>query len=417
VAELLEVLFVASMQTDEGRFAVVHVAYLNPATLQPSSGYVAIDRYEFVPLDAPISLSARSLTSLASATDPRTSSVVVYPDHTGLLKCHGLLDQGHAYHEFLTFEREELVERPGVFHVAALAPGRIAYYIGYSSTGELRAGERITPPLSVLWRPGPVFASLRIAIGRFVAAAKADAPSEIQSEWDTLTFLPDGNANFVNYIASSWLMGLCRLLLRVRGQRHGGALFLAPSVPVDGVGIKHSLRYDRLARAHRSRAVELGRELVSRRRLWGSGPLDQTPASRTDFATYLVAVNRGREALSAITGAIWFIALLTRVDGCVVATPDLEVAGFGGVIEGTEASPNVWRASDVAATEASLVQVDSSRFGTRHRSMIALCGRVPGGIGFVVSQDGDVRAIAKVGERVVIWENVSLLVNESFGKP
>jgi hypothetical protein len=36
------------------------------------------------------------------------------------------------------------------------------------------------------------------------------------------------------------------------------------------------------------------------------------------------------------------------------------------------------------------------------------CDKVPGSIGFVISQDGDVRAITKVDERLVVFDNLRL---------
>jgi hypothetical protein len=44
----------------------------------------------------------------------------------------------------------------------------------------------------------------------------------------------------------------------------------------------------------------------------------------------------------------------------------------------------------------------------RHRSMIRYCASNEDSVGFVVSQDGDVRAITAVKNHVVVWENVRI---------
>jgi hypothetical protein len=49
-----------------------------------------------------------------------------------------------------------------------------------------------------------------------------------------------------------------------------------------------------------------------------------------------------------------------------------------------------------------------NHFGTRHRSMMRHCAAYPDSVGFVVSQDGDVRAISRVGEQIVLWDNIRL---------
>ena len=40
--------------------------------------------------------------------------------------------------------------------------------------------------------------------------------------------------------------------------------------------------------------------------------------------------------------------------------------------------------------------------------MMRCCAVNPGSVGFVISQDGDVRAMTQVGGQVVLWENIRL---------
>ena len=44
--------------------------------------------------------------------------------------------------------------------------------------------------------------------------------------------------------------------------------------------------------------------------------------------------------------------------------------------------------------------------------MMRYCAKFPNSVGFVISQDGDVRAITKVGERLVLWDNVRLQLHD-----
>jgi len=37
------------------------------------------------------------------------------------------------------------------------------------------------------------------------------------------------------------------------------------------------------------------------------------------------------------------------------------------------------------------------------------CFAHPGSLGFVISQDGDIRAITRVGKNLVMWENLKVL--------
>jgi hypothetical protein len=86
----------------------------------------------------------------------------------------------------------------------------------------------------------------------------------------------------------------------------------------------------------------------------------------------------------------------------------LDVEGFGAEIVFNQIPSEVMIATNPAGTRRGLRKADYNHFGTRHRSMMRYCARVPGSVGFVVSQDGDVRIMTAHKKRVVIWENVRL---------
>jgi hypothetical protein len=87
-------------------------------------------------------------------------------------------------------------------------------------------------------------------------------------------------------------------------------------------------------------------------------------------------------------------------------TPRLEVCGFGVEIT-ADAEPNmVIRALDPECGNREVI--DYAHYGTRHRSMMRYCHAIPGSIGFVISQDGDVRAMLSQGDGVVMWENLKI---------
>lgn len=111
-------------------------------------------------------------------------------------------------------------------------------------------------------------------------------------------------------------------------------------------------------------------------------------------------------------GTIWFISLLTRVDGLVLMTPNLDVQGFGVEIVVSEEPSDVFVADNRLATDERLRNVEYNHFGTRHRSMMRYCSQVPGSIGFVISQDGDVRAMTQVRNKLVVWENIKLQLTD-----
>jgi hypothetical protein len=84
-------------------------------------------------------------------------------------------------------------------------------------------------------------------------------------------------------------------------------------------------------------------------------------------------------------GSLWFVSLLSRVDGLVLMDTSLKVVGFGVEILEDKESKNIWQAGDVHASKTKRRRLDPEDFGTRHRSMMRYCAAVPGSVGFVIS--------------------------------
>ena len=86
--------------------------------------------------------------------------------------------------------------------------------------------------------------------------------------------------------------------------------------------------------------------------------------------------------------------------------PDFTLDGFGGEITVKSGVQELYRASSARAATEGLHSVDPNHFGMRHRSMMRYCDAHPDSVGFVISQDGDIRAFTKVSSKLVMWENV-----------
>jgi hypothetical protein len=112
-----------------------------------------------------------------------------------------------------------------------------------------------------------------------------------------------------------------------------------------------------------------------------------------------------------LDSAIWFVAVLSRVDGLVVMDQELGVEGFGGIIRCQTIPPrdSVFRSHRADPREDALERLDYDHLGTRHQSMMRYCFEHPGTVGFVVSEDGDARAMSSIKGRLIIWENIKLL--------
>jgi len=400
---LFETMYFTSLRTEEGSSLSCHVIWMDPGESDPQHPErLAGDRWTFIPLAEAIPLTVRSLAKLSRASDPRTSSFVVH-GHPGQSLClYGFVDQGNQFYEFINDHTDRTPERPGIFQASIEGVGHLVVHLGYEIIAELRMNELAETPLDVL-SSGPVFQKLRPYVLRHIIEVMGCVGTEafdVDDDWP---------AN----LANTWIASLCRLLLRCQNYRHGGAILISPNRTEAGLNEKYVVSYDRLPRALIRRGTHeiLASAAVRTIRSDYLGHDQESRGGKIPSDLYLDETINGvcvREAANAVDGAIWFVSLLSRVDGLVLLDPTLRVTAFGVEITIADDPGEVYMAADAEGTPEKLIPLDYRHFGTRHRSMIRYCATFPDSLGFVISQDGDVRAVTSVDGRVIVWDNIAL---------
>lgn len=347
------------------------------------------------PFAEPIELTVSNLAKLAAGSDHRSSSIAVYPDKAGRLRIWGLIDQQNRIFEFVRHDTNRGPRQPGDFQAVGLSPGHVRVIHDYQNIAELKVNRLVDKRPDVLWH-GVIAEKLQTTIVPQLRKALRGFPGGSAAD------LEEARA----YHYDKWISCLCRLLLRMRDYRHGGALVIAPRIPSGSLNVKHKINYRRLAEALSSScsheiASSEAADLISK--IPGSEDIPQSL-----YYQRVISDDDGEDAESELDGALWFISLLSRVDGLVLVDHRWHVKGFGVEIKVTDEPRHVYIADAARYSERSLRKCDYTLFGTRHRSMMRLCAVAPGAVGFVVSQDGDVRAITKVGNQVVMWEDIQL---------
>ena len=408
---LFQSLYSASLHSEESRPITFDIVYLNPKNPDPKPPpIIRLQRWKHVRLSKRLPLTVANLIKISKASDPRTSSLAVYHhDKSHKLYLWGLVDQGVQFYEFFNYDSEQGTERPGLFQVGILGPGYIAVLIGYNKIAELRIDQLVLHSLDVFYH-GPIKQRLTPGIKKYLQNTKASLPAPLRklcSGWKP-------------YLIYDWTSTLQRLLLRIQTYRHGGAFVITTQPASKGLNIKYQLQYKRLQTAIATRA----RLTISRAHFSDvTYSYMKSEANELPMDLYLdESITKGekRDNDSEVDGAIWFVSLLTRVDGLVLMDQNLSVKGFGAEITYDEEPNSVFMAGDRNGSRRLLRRVDYNHYGTRHRSMMRYCAQVPGSLGFVVSQDGDVRIITQVRGRLIVWENIKLqfpnFVNQSSRK-
>ena len=395
LVSLFEVLYFASLKTEEGQGISCRVAFIKRTRPDPNRPKrIVADRWQHFAFESEIPCSVRNLVKLSKAADPWVSTIAVDQGSDGELAIWGLIDQSVHYSTAVMNETESWGQMPGLFQAAIQGTGEIGVYDGYTFLGSLRQGVLVTRESGVL-QHGPIRERLLPAISAFrnrVATNVGKSAYEIRPHWD-------------GSLEHSWISTLSRVLIGIRRYGHGGALLLTDET--GGLRVKYPLRYTRLSEAlvrqgtlrvqHTNYSDTLMEEFIEKR--FRTVPtelhLDES-----------VTASELEDTNNEITGCVRFLSLLSRVDGLVWLKSDLTLQGFGVEITSKKDPVSIFGAS--TATAKNLKEIDIDDFGTRHRSMMRHCAAYPDSVGFVVSQDGDVRAIARVGEQIVLWDNIRL---------
>jgi len=384
LVSLCQTLYMASVATEEGQFVRIELVYIDPDQQVKDNA-----SWQVFAFPEPLPFTLPNLIKLAPASDPRNSSVAVFHDSQARVFLWGLIDQRDPAYKVL---RREVSSRSheacGIFEASIEGPANIFVHCGHELIGELNVGSlRQAANYIDIFRSGPVLDICETGISSIAERLSAQV---CETGKDRV------NDNCKDEIFSAtrygYISALCTILLRLQGFRHGGALVIRKPQD-DHLKIRYPLNYNRL-----TKTLELS-ALQQAQHLW------QTADPQANGSSNLL---RPEEVMDS---AIWFVAVLSRVDGLVIMDHELQVEGFGAIIRCQTVPPrnSIFRSFHADVREDALELLEYDHLGTRHQSMMRYCFEHQETVGFVVSEDGDARAMSTIDGRLIVWENIKLL--------
>ncbi len=396
---LFESLYFASLKTDEARPCRCTINFVDPDTgIDETSRQDSTSGWTVIPFQERFPLNVRSLQKLADAVDPTVSSLAVYHDSDGELFIWGMVDQEIRYGDYVALNATEDPKRAGIFQATITGVGAVSAFKNFALLGSLEQDNLVADYHDVLWE-GPVHQRLKDNLAFNLKDELASSYGDISAT--QLTQVKD-------LLLIRWQNAICRTLFNIQQYGHGGGLIIAPQCPSNDVSVKYNIVYDRLPKAlfrlaHHHLTKRQATESIAEicRCAGDTLPCDmhfESLQSQKDLD------RQKRELL----GCVRFIASLSRVDGFVLLDRRLVVHGFGVETRSNSKLADVDVAGDAKASPRLFRKVPLSQFGTRHRAMLRYCDANEGALGFVISQDGDIRATMKHRGRLILWENINV---------
>jgi hypothetical protein len=396
---LFETMYFSSIKTEESESIVFNISYLDPSNPDSNPpGTIFEDRWEVVELSKSIQFDVYNVIKLATASDSdqRTSSLATYHDKEGNVFIWGLIDQGNRYHDYVNFEMEEEPERPGIFQASLEGPGNIAVYIQTKKIAELRVNRIVRKTIDV-FDNSPIKEALKVKKKDYLKLVKKKI----------LFTAHDGLSDLEKILNRYWFSSICRLILRIKNYGHGGAMLFSDFRQDSWLNVKYKLKYNRLKTALINNAVQIiNSEYIESKII---GYLENNEDIPIDLYSKQKELEyRLKDIRSEIDGALWFASLLSRIDGLVLMNKNFDIRGFGVEITKKKDPESIFTCSEGMPSDSNLTKANCNYYGTRHRSMMRYCWHYPDTVGFVISQDGDVRTMTKYQGKLIIWENIKL---------
>jgi hypothetical protein len=404
LARLFEVVFFTTLKSEEGRPLQLRIVLVDPndpdpeRPLRPRPG-----RWRITKLRDHLPLTVPTLTKLSKAADPWNSSLAVHYNQSGEFFVWGLVDQTIHFNRMLVREAEGGYAPPGLFQVLASGPADLSVYRGFSFIARLAQDTLLKSQTDIFWS-GPISDGIDEGIQRYLFSIERIVGKNHADEW-------------IGAFADKWIATLCRILISIQRYRHGGALLITRGR--SQLDVKYGISYRRLPIALTNLGIARIKASLADEEL--DKYLDDPNVYEVPALAHLdqaIAESDADDYEDEITGCVRFISSLSCVDGLIFATPDLAIRGFGVEIRTKKEPAEVFLASRPRATGKSLRRIDPHHYGTRHRSMMRYCFANPKSIGFVISQDGEIRVMTKVKKSLVMWENLKVLsfFEEDFKK-
>lgn len=356
-------------------------------------------------LTPPMPFSVGSLTALLAGT-PAPPTLLVSEGEMHPLVIHGIAPG-----------RVE-PSAPCVFHADILGPAQLKVEAGLDYPIELRRNRLHLSTQNVFGR-GPVRARLASLLETLYPALLPLLPAEIAGSplLAAGSFpLPGGGVllqeqqDWPEMLTQFWVNALVLLLGQIGEAQRGGLVLLTPrrdrSALEEGwLAPPHAGVYPQMRRLLEQRAsAAIIRQTEAAEAL--TAPLGQ---NLPPDALLLQEPSLSADALARdgeITRAAQFLASLVRGDGPLCLTPQLELLAFGGQPSRPVLPERVYLAAEETASDLS--PISSRSFGPRNQALLSLCYQDPNAVGFAFTQDGDLRAMLRQRDKLIVWNTVNL---------
>ncbi len=386
IQHLCDRLYAASLLKEEGRAVRARIVIAPPESFTDTEG--PPQGIHAIRFSVPLALTSAEIKRLSPAASFYHSVIAVWPDKERGFSIWGILNSGPRWMNLIAGGRKPVGSNLPFPMIHVRDPGWLLFYQDYNMLAEWRGQEFHCPRMDVF--------QSRIMRNRFAKLRQRLVEGTDPKSLPT-TLSAEIYADLIHRIGMQFLRRVVNL---VRTSGHGGSLVL---VPLAEDGVRRTDQWIDCKYAAAADAAGLRVRHIVEAMLRRLGQL--CPEGTTMEDAWNCFLTSSDTQMDELEEAFFELARLysdmMQVDGALILEHGLGVVGFGGEIRVDLSVVHVEQAHDLDRTSAS--RWDVLNDGTRHRSIYRLCAVDPEVVGYVISQDGQVRMIANVGDTVTFW--------------
>jgi len=384
--DVFRTLYASSLLKEEGRAVRARVVIAPPHAFPLTEG--PPDGEHVLKFTLTHQLTPNEIKRLSPAAGFFHSAMALWPEGDRGFRIWGLLNTGQRWMNLVAGGRKPLGNELPYPLIHVRDPGWLLFYHNYQLLAEWRGTDFFDARLDVF--QSAILRERFEPLRRRMVAEVSECclpPSLDQDNYSALSHL----------IAQQFIK---RLISLVRTSGHGGTLVFLPEGPAgldaasQWIDCKYSVEADEAGMRFRHLLQSILRRV---------GQL--CPDGSTMEKAWEVFRNSHDTELDRLEEAFFelarFFSDLMQVDGALILDQRMRVIGFGGEIRVDRNVIVVRQAHDLDALHVTDWNVQND--GTRHRSIYRLCSVDPNVIGFVISQDSQVRLIASLEDSVTFW--------------
>lgn len=390
--EFVEVAYHASFLTEEDRKIKFRVAFANENDLFNEYGY-----FDLIKFHEKRKFDIKEILKLAPATNFEHTLIGITIENNELV-IWGLINIGNSWSEYHFSRNRSAILPPNLLTISVYEPGNLEVSRFGTTILKLANGE-LDSPIANCFIEGPIAEFFNEPFDQMLIEFAGELEMNLKELSD------EYNGETISSIWGAYTGFIKCILNNIKNKKHGGSLIIIDSEnseeQLQSFKIKYPCTFDLAWDVIKKAEINLYKSYKS-----FFSALEKDLVTINEFKMEKSHLQELEKWDKKFMDLQELFATFSEVDGAVIIDSKLNLLGFGAEIIISSDIESVHISQNEYGKSVKEIPIES--YGTRHRSVFRFCSKHKNSLGFIISQDGDVKAVTQVKEKLTLWTSIDL---------